>query len=392
MSERVLVEGDDFDDLEDSLKALGKRADKLSNKYPDDFGSTLDGDEWKENLIDYAKDLDDADAEDKCQEMIDDLADVVNALKHDKSPSYKEADELLKLYSKLVRDVREGFYEPEDDDLDDEAEGDDGHVYTTPDAIRFVNDMQNLGLDVKHYKGRFFWEGPSVQTSRKHDVDLQDIIKATRVKLQWDSMGLDQVVYPVKKDAGRKKGQKHESMQTFALGNSPAGNQMRMLAESAAQIMEADSKDLKDKYEGDDKPKYCYLYWPVKMDGVTDELHITAKFMGTLNLDPEKVFAPIREHLKEINLNELEWKPVTFDTKNDGDVKVLEFQKFPEHMKAVHDALEHLRKDDYPNYRAHVTVPAEIWDKVKKGGLTPADMGMEIGPIELKVNGEVHTA
>ncbi len=58
-------------------------------------------------------------------------------------------------------------------------------------AKQFCNDMEDAGFDVFHYHGRFFWEGPAVVCG-----DLQEVIRATEIPLQWDSMGFDYVIYP----------------------------------------------------------------------------------------------------------------------------------------------------------------------------------------------------
>ncbi len=55
----------------------------------------------------------------------------------------------------------------------------------------FIEDMETAGLDVIHYRGRFYYEGPAVIVS-----DLQDALGETKVKCQWDNMGFDWVVYP----------------------------------------------------------------------------------------------------------------------------------------------------------------------------------------------------
>ncbi len=65
------------------------------------------------------------------------------------------------------------------------------YEYDDPDHLRFVEDMEEAGLEVEHYRGRFFWEGPSVQVD-----DLQDALGATKVRCQWDNLGLGWVVYP----------------------------------------------------------------------------------------------------------------------------------------------------------------------------------------------------
>jgi hypothetical protein len=51
--------------------------------------------------------------------------------------------------------------------------------------------MDRAGLEVRHYRGRFFWQGPAVVVS-----DRDQAISATDVACRWDQMGLDWIVYP----------------------------------------------------------------------------------------------------------------------------------------------------------------------------------------------------
>lgn len=60
-----------------------------------------------------------------------------------------------------------------------------------PDHSRFARDMKDAGLEVRPYRGRFFWEGPAVYVS-----DVRRALDATSVPCQYDHMGLDWVVYP----------------------------------------------------------------------------------------------------------------------------------------------------------------------------------------------------
>ena len=63
--------------------------------------------------------------------------------------------------------------------------------YAEKHATQFVADMQQADLEVEHYHGRFFWEGPAVRVD-----DLQDALRHTDVRCQWDNMGLGYIVYP----------------------------------------------------------------------------------------------------------------------------------------------------------------------------------------------------
>lgn len=57
---------------------------------------------------------------------------------------------------------------------------------------KFTRDMEAAGLEVEHYHGRSFWHGPAVRVD-----SLQEAMSETRVKVQWDNMGLGYIVYPV---------------------------------------------------------------------------------------------------------------------------------------------------------------------------------------------------
>lgn len=62
---------------------------------------------------------------------------------------------------------------------------------------QFVEDMEEAGIEVMSaYNGRFFYKGPAVTTDREGYPSLQDVIRATKVKVRWDNLGLDYVVYP----------------------------------------------------------------------------------------------------------------------------------------------------------------------------------------------------
>lgn len=59
---------------------------------------------------------------------------------------------------------------------------------------QFERDMEEASYKVRTYAGRWFWKGFGV-TVDKHEVN--DVVRATEVKLQRDSMGLGIILYPV---------------------------------------------------------------------------------------------------------------------------------------------------------------------------------------------------
>lgn len=73
---------------------------------------------------------------------------------------------------------------------------------------QFVDDMEAAGYDVEHYRGRSFWTGPAVRATERDRE--QDIIRATKVRLQSDSMGLGSIWYPVCSGRALSRGPRHE--------------------------------------------------------------------------------------------------------------------------------------------------------------------------------------
>lgn len=65
-------------------------------------------------------------------------------------------------------------------------------TYTHPDHIQFVSNMEAAELEARHYNGRFWWQGPAVAVD-----NLQDALSHTKVRCQWDNLGLGYIVYPV---------------------------------------------------------------------------------------------------------------------------------------------------------------------------------------------------
>lgn len=61
---------------------------------------------------------------------------------------------------------------------------------------QFVEDMERANIEYEEYRGRFFYHGPAVRTDEQGFPTRQDVIRATKVKVQWDNLGRDFIVYP----------------------------------------------------------------------------------------------------------------------------------------------------------------------------------------------------
>lgn len=174
------------------IKALAKKLDV----YPKDL-KDLDG--IVRDLNDNPKDKD---ARHDLEQLLGNLDDEQN---YEDFPeeNRKDMENMINLIQDLSDELESN--EDEDDGEEDDYEAVvDGHRYSNPKVVKFVKDMERAGYEMEHYKGRFYWEGPAVRTSGKRGPSLQDVMHATRVKLQYDNMGLDHIVYPVVSDAGKK--------------------------------------------------------------------------------------------------------------------------------------------------------------------------------------------
>jgi hypothetical protein len=56
---------------------------------------------------------------------------------------------------------------------------------------QFKSDMTAAGFEVRPYSGRFYYNGLGVITG-----DYEAVVRATNLTLNYDSCGLDKIVYP----------------------------------------------------------------------------------------------------------------------------------------------------------------------------------------------------
>lgn len=65
---------------------------------------------------------------------------------------------------------------------------------TGEERARFALDLESAGYTVTNYQGRWNYDGPAVSID---GTDLQTVIRATSVELQWDDCGkTGLIVYP----------------------------------------------------------------------------------------------------------------------------------------------------------------------------------------------------
>lgn len=57
---------------------------------------------------------------------------------------------------------------------------------------KFIRECESAGFKVENYRGKFLYEGPSVSTT-----NIQTVIRATSMQVQWDLIDNTWIVYPV---------------------------------------------------------------------------------------------------------------------------------------------------------------------------------------------------
>jgi hypothetical protein len=79
-----------------------------------------------------------------------------------------------------------------DDEIPSHEEGFAMSEYAKPEHRQFIEDMTAAGLQVRHYHGRNFCQGPAVGVDNIHDA-----LSRTTVECRWDHLGLGFIVHPI---------------------------------------------------------------------------------------------------------------------------------------------------------------------------------------------------
>lgn len=131
------------------------------------------------------------------------------------------------------------------------------------------------------------------------------------------------------------------------------------------------------------KPK-AYLAWPVKLQGVDSDYHITCKYLGTTTFTVEDIC----ERLKGINTKIIieHWRPEVFN--NFGHLThVLLIVGYRANLRTCHRALNSMAKAEY-HFNPHITVDRDVWNIVNDLPqiFNPENTIESIGPLTLYVD------
>ena len=132
--------------------------------------------------------------------------------------------------------------------------------------------------------------------------------------------------------------------------------------------------------ESDEHKKTSYLFWPVLLNG--EEYHITTKFFGESQVTLDDICELLSGYDNKLGFVP-EFTPTSLHTK-EGEVKVLEIKNAPNRIYEMHDMLGILHKDTYPTYRPHITVPEELWQKVKDENLSAMQLNFKVAGLRFR--------
>lgn len=135
------------------------------------------------------------------------------------------------------------------------------------------------------------------------------------------------------------------------------------------------------------------LMFPVKIKGQhksedpnIPDYHVTLKWLGVNKaVDHSKVSELVSKHqLNPPKITKIE--PLTWNSPR-GDIHVLALHGDHDNLHSAHEELSADNKSLHP-YTPHITVSKELHDRVKNEGLTPEQLGIEVGPLAYHVGGQ----
>jgi hypothetical protein len=111
--------------------------------------------------------------------------DAIKCQKHEENNAVNNSYRIEIYEQKVLDEYDDGEPKPLEMEID-------GHeIRHNNKFARFIKEMEEQGEKVYFYKGRNYYEGPAVNCE-----DVSDIMSRTSVKCQYDSKGLEWIVYP----------------------------------------------------------------------------------------------------------------------------------------------------------------------------------------------------
>jgi GNAT superfamily N-acetyltransferase len=136
------------------------------------------------------------------------------------------------------------------------------------------------------------------------------------------------------------------------------------------------------------------LLYPVTIRGVKNlreeiPFHITVKSFDPAQTQPEEVLERLQGAATHPPaLHNMSLHAETIKSKLGNTYHVLALSHTPKHLQDAYDRLDGIGVTP-PVYRPHITVDKKLWDEVKEKGLTPADLKLEVHPLELRHGSKV---
>lgn len=144
-------------------------------------------------------------------------------------------------------------------------------------------------------------------------------------------------------------------------------------------------------------PQSKILLWPVSVLGERERsdgypYHITLKYFGEGQIPQNKVTQRM-DSLDVRPPSGFSLEPFIFGAGTPKEAHVLLLKGVSDRYQKLREAFDDIRPDDFPEYKPHITVTQDLWERVKEEKLSPADLRIKIFPLEYRIgDNPVHVA
>lgn len=131
-----------------------------------------------------------------------------------------------------------------------------------------------------------------------------------------------------------------------------------------------------------------YLAWPLTVQGPQSQVraHVTFKYLGEDDFTIANLLEAIEGLMTRLDLSHAYWDPEIWCAEGEPDHHVMVLGGLDPALEISRKFLEPFRKDDYPFWRPHVTVPREVFLYLRDRRISPQDAIANVGCLMLFVD------
>ncbi len=129
-----------------------------------------------------------------------------------------------------------------------------------------------------------------------------------------------------------------------------------------------------------------YLGWPIVFSPYlkVPEAHVTLKYFGSAPISSHVLRKRLEGKLTKLTIDwRTSWKPEVF-----FKTRVMVLSGLDGALLQTKAAVDDIRKDDYPDWRPHISLPKEPWGMLAETFIPPWQVIVAVGPLTHFVDGE----